>query len=184
MEIIATNWQPFQRLIMLFAGVGESGEVSLHRQYEMAIREHSSLIDRICFGYAKTQGDLEDLRQDALLNLWESMEAFKGQCSMKTWVYRLTLNSCVSSVRKSSRRPTTVELTDLYDMVEENQRSLLSELHEAISQLNPIDKAIVLLWLEGESYDEIAAIVGVTKSNVAVRLHRAKDKLKNILNNE
>lgn len=181
MVISVTYPNLFQRLRMFFAAFVESEDTKQHRQYKTIIREHSELIDRICFGYSRSQEDMEDLRQDALLNLWESMSAFKGQCSMKTWVYRLTLNSCVSALRKSYRRPSTVPLTELCDVIEDNQPLKLSELHEAISQLNPIDKAIVLLWLEEESYDEIAAIVGLTKSNVAVRIHRAKEKLKTIL---
>lgn len=170
-----------RRMALLFTDLVESDDARLRSRYEAAVREHSPLIDRICFGYANTKEDMEDLRQDALLNLWESMAEFRGQCSMKTWVYRLTLNSCVSSLRKSYRRPATVELTDLCNITEDDQRQQLSELHEAISQLNPIDKAIVLLWLEEESYDEIASIVGLTKSNVAIRIHRAKDKLKTLL---
>ena len=167
---------------MLFADFVESEDSRLRRRYELAIKEYSPLIDRICFGYARCKEDMDDLRQDAMLNLWESMSVFKDQCSMKTWVYRLTLNSCVSSLRKSYRSPVTVQMTEFCDVIEEDQHQQLSELHEAISQLNPIDKAIVMLWLEDESYDAIAMIVGLTKSNVAVRIHRAKDKLRTLLN--
>lgn len=172
----------FIRLALFFATMVENEDYRRQKQYETAVKEHSALIDRICFGYAKTREDMEDLRQDALLNLWASMSKFNGDCSMKTWVYRLTLNSCVSTLRKNYRRPVTIQLTEVCELANDDQRQTLSELHEAIAQLNPIDKAIVLLWLEEESYEEIATIVGLSKSNVAVRLHRTKDKLKTILN--
>lgn len=159
-------------------------EAVLRQKYEEAVREHKSMIERICFGYSSSVAEMEDLCQDALLNLWESMPAFRQQCSMKTWVYRLTLNTCVSSLRKSSRKVTTVELSRLYDRADTDSEheSLLADLHEAIGELNPIDKAIMLLWLEEETYEDIAGITGVSKANVATRLHRAKSKLKTILN--
>lgn len=172
----------FRGLALFFATMVESEDHRQQKQYETAVKEHSALIDRICFGYAKTREDMEDLRQAALLNLWASMSKFNGDCSMKTWVYRLTLNSCVSTLRKNYRRPVTMQLAEVCDMIEDDQRQTISELHEGIAQLNHIDKAIVLLWLEDESYDEIASIVGLSKSNVAVRLHRAKDKLRTIMN--
>ncbi|MDE7402048.1 MAG: RNA polymerase sigma factor [Muribaculaceae bacterium] len=152
----------------------------IHRLYDSAIREHSALIDRICFGYANSLYDLDDLKQDAMLNLWESMNLFKGDCSMKTWVYRITLNTCVSSLRKRYRSISTVELTSLYDTVDYDveRKQVITDLHEAIATLNPIDKAIVLLWLEEESYEEISQITGLSVNNVGVRLHRAKSKLK------
>ncbi|MDE6321482.1 MAG: RNA polymerase sigma factor, partial [Muribaculaceae bacterium] len=107
------------------------------------------MIERICFGYSSSVSEMEDLRQDALLNLWESMPSFKKQCSMKTWIYRITLNTCVSAMRKSYRKASTVELSELYDKAETDTGNevLIAELHEAIGKLSPIDKAIMLLWL-------------------------------------
>lgn len=153
-------------------------------RFDSALKEYSALIDRICFGYAKSTADLEDLRQDALLYLWESMPAFKGNCSMKTWVYRITLNSCVSSIRKSRNKISLVQLNELYDTVDydEEEKEVIKDLHEAIGMLNALDKAIILLWLEGEEYEEISKITGVSKSNVAVRIHRAKEKLRTMVN--
>ena len=153
------------------------------RSYSEAVASYGSLIDRLCFGYVKTADDFKDLKQDVLMNLWESMPKFNGDCSMKTWVYRLTLNVCVSSLRKSYRRVSTVQLTEFYDIVdyEPEQKEELAGLHEAIASLNPLDKAIMILWLEEESYEEIAVITGLTRANVATRIHRAKNKLKSIM---
>ncbi len=168
----------------LLARIGTANSVAARRSgYDEAVRSYGSLIDRLCFGYARTASDFDDLRQDVLMNLWLSMPKFQGDCSMKSWVYRLTLNVCVSSLRKSYRRIHTVELTELYDMVDggAEQKETLSELHEAISCLNPLDKAIMILWLEEEPYDEIARITGLSRANVATRIHRAKQRLKSII---
>lgn len=161
-----------------------SAEQPRRRLFDQAFSVYRSLIDRICFGYADSCEEMEDLRQDALLNLWESMDKYRGDCSMKSWVYRITLNTCVSTVRKRSHRPKTIALTGLYDILaDDGSKDLLAELHEAISKLSPIDKAIIMLWLDEMSYEEISMIMGLSKSIVTIRLHRAKKRLKSIMNN-
>lgn len=149
-------------------------------RYSEAVNCYGMLIDRLCFGYSKTSADFDDLKQDVLMNLWVSMPKFNGECSMKTWVYRLTLNVCVSSLRKSYRRVSTVQLTELYDIIdcEPEYKDLFADLHKAIASLNHLDKAIMMLWLEDESYDDISEITGLTRANVATRIHRAKNKIK------
>ena len=169
-------------IVLFYSSVVSKNSEDNSQQYsfKLVIREFSNLIDRICFGYARSLADFEDLRQDALLNLWQSMVAYKGKCSMKTWVYRITLNSCVSSIRKSKKNITTVQLDEFYDVMdcEEDRKEMIRDLHEGLEMLNPIDKAIILLWLDGEEYEEISQIIGISKSNVAIRIHRAKEKLK------
>lgn len=173
--------------ILLFAAsvVGRRSEQQSRSDlFDRAFRDYGSLIDRICFGYADSSEAMADLRQDSLLNLWESMSKYHGDCSMKTWVYRITLNTCVSTIRKRSRQPKTIALNGLYDnLVDDDSKELLSELHEAISKLSPIDKAIIMLWLDETSYDDISLIMGLSKSIVTIRLHRAKQRLKSIMNN-
>lgn len=170
---------------LIVKSIEGSGNKKLIRvRFDEAIKTYGRLIERICFGYAKSLQEMEDLRQDSFLNLWESMANYHGGCSMKTWVYRITLNTCVSSFRKSQRRINTVQLTELFDIIEnDDDKSLMAELHTAISALNPIDKAVVMLWLDEVPYDEIAEIVGITKAHVATRLHRAKDKLRKLMQN-
>lgn len=153
------------------------------QRYAQAVDAYGTLIDRLCFGYTRTPSDFDDLKQDVLLNLWEAMPRFKEECSMKTWVYRLTLNVCVSSLRKNYRRVSTVQISEMAEIVEyePDKKEMFMELHEAIGCLNPLDKAIMILWLEEESYDGIAEITGLTKANVATRIHRAKGRLKTIM---
>ncbi len=117
------------------------------------------------------------------MNLWESIPKFRGECSMKTWVYRLTLNVCVTSLRKSYLRVSAVSLNELYDIVDydPDQKETLAELHDAVGCLNPLDKAIMILWLEEESYEGISRITGLSRNNVAVRIHRAKEKIRTLM---
>lgn len=157
---------------------------SLHSQFSSITSQFLPLIERICFNYANSFSELNDLKQDALINIWQSLPRFRGDCSIKSWIYRITLNSCVTSLRKSKRQVPTVQLTQLYDAMicdDESNRELLAELHESISKLNPIDKAIVTLWLDELSYDEISQIVGLSRQNVAKRLHFAKKKIKSLI---
>lgn len=163
----------FRWLIACIRDTDNSDEARRFR-YDEYVLSYGTLIDRLCFGYARTASDFDDLKQDVLMNLWLSMPKFKGDCSMKSWVYRLTLNVCVSTLRKSYRKISTVQIEELYDIVDcgPEQKDVIAEVHEAIDLLNPLDKAIMLLWLEEESYDDIAEITGLSRASVATRIHR------------
>lgn len=171
------------RFLMNAAEIDPSAANTETLLFEKTARDFAPLIERICFGYASSIDELDDLKQDALLNLWESMPKYRGRCSMKTWVYRLTLNTCVTTIRKNCRRVNTVSLSELYDTIEcdDERKATIAEIHDYIACLNPIDKAVMMLWLEDESYEEIAAVTGLTRGNVAVRIHRAKEKLKTMI---
>ncbi len=171
---------------MLCAAVAGEGEKERGREalYAEVAERHGDMIERICFGYARSVADMEDLRQDVMLNLWKALPSFRGDCAMRTWVYRLALNVCVTSLRKSYRRVDTTGINELLDLAccDDEQRETLAALHEAIGLLNPIDRTVVMLWLEEESYESIAAITGLTKGNVAQRIHRAKIRLRKLIN--
>ena len=152
----------------------------LHRLFESTVADHDAMIRRICLGYAHTSQDLEDLYQDVLVNIWRGLPAFRADSSMRTWVYRIALNTCVSTLRIRTRQP---PLTSLDDVILVPDRSLekkeaVKELYECIATLGPIDKAIVMMWLDEYSYEEIADTIGLKRNNVATRLHRAKERLK------
>lgn len=160
----------------------DTARASLERRFADIMRDYDSMIMRICFGYSRTAAELADLHQDALINIWQGLPGFKGDSSLKTWIYRVTLNTCVSTVRSERRRVPQTALDDFYNLVDEDadRRRLVSEMHDCISKLPPVDRAIMLLWLDDFSYDEIAATVGLGRNTVASRLRRAKEKLKNL----
>lgn len=162
------------------AGVVESGE-SLTARFNSLIASHGALISRICFSYAADGEDFKDLQQDVMLNIWKGLSSFREEATTVTWIYRVAFNTCVSTVRKRSRRPVTERLDsmpiDLPDAKEdEGMRERLETLHDLISALSPIDKAIVTMWLDDRKYEEIAEVVGMTKANITLRMHRIKER--------
>lgn len=170
------------KIVMFFA---ESlGVTSKSRQIEQffadTVQSHDAMIRRICLGYAANTQDLEDLYQDVLINIWRGLPSFRSESSMRTWIYRIALNTCVSTLRTRSRNPNQTSLDDVILVADDSQEKTqaVKDLYECISTLNPIDKAIMMMWLDEYSYDEIAETIGLKRNNVATRLHRAKEKLK------
>lgn len=189
--IMATEDYPMQARIewwlrrvwmSLSVAVGDVADRQvLQRRFEAVITQHSALISRICFSYATDGEEYKDLRQDVLINIWKGIATFRGDASSLTWVYRVTLNTCVSTVRKRSSRPATERLDTMpIDFPEEREEEGLRErfeiLHRLISELSPIDKAIVTMWLDERSYDEIAEVVGMSKNNIGLRLYRIRER--------
>ena len=147
------------------------------------VKQHKSTIYSVCYMFSTDKDEVDDLFQESLINLWRGMPSFEGRSQVATWVWRVTLNTCISSDRKK-RRNATVPLTmdiDLFDQSNE-QGAQAQLLRDRIQRLQPFDRAIVLLWLESMSYDEIAAIVGISPKNVGVRLYRIKEQLKQMTN--
>ena len=124
-----------------------------------------------------------DLFQEIVLQLWKGYPSFKGESKITTWMYRVALNTAISHLRKAGRRPRTEALADrAYQVadspVDEESKEKLAFLQIAIDQLSEIEKGIVMLYLESHSYDEIAQIMGLTKTHVGVKLNRIKKKLR------
>ncbi|MBQ8169689.1 MAG: sigma-70 family RNA polymerase sigma factor [Bacteroidales bacterium] len=153
---------------------------NLELDFARIIREHKGTIYTVCYMFSKDEEEVADLFQDILVNLWKGFAKFRGDSSIRTWIYRVSLNTCISADRKKKRRGETVPLDmkiNLFDDSAEDMKQVRM-LQDRISRLGPFDKAIVLLWLENLSYEEIASIVGITVKNVSVRLFRIKEQLK------
>ncbi|MDE7153050.1 MAG: sigma-70 family RNA polymerase sigma factor [Muribaculaceae bacterium] len=152
--------------------------------FELLVKEYKSTIYSICYMFAQNKAEADDLFQEALINLWQGSCGFRGESSLKSWVYRVTLNTCISYKRK--KKITTVDIDIAPDAFSEESAEgrQTRMLHDRISQLGPMDRAIILLWLENMPYDEIGAIVGMNAKAIGVRLVRIKEKLKKISNPE
>lgn len=150
------------------------------------LTEYDNMISRLCLGYARSGEDFEDLRQDVYTNIWQGLDGFRGEADIKTWIYRVTLNTCVSSVRRRTKSGVKISFDDFTDIMDDGaeKAELLAELHDAISELPSVDKAIILMWLDEMNYDDIAEVTGLKRNTLAVRLHRAKEKLKRVFNND
>ena len=134
--------------------------------------------------FSNNPEEVADLFQEILINLWKGFSKFRGESNLRTWIYRVSLNTCISYERKKSRRPDTLPLTmeiNLFEDSDDDSRQV-QMLRERISRLGPFDRAIVLLWLENMTYDEIGAIVGISAKNVSVRLVRIREQLKKMSN--
>ena len=155
-------------------------DLNLHNtaEFEQAVSTHADVISRICFYYSRSRAEYEDLRQDAMLNLWKGWTHFRGDSALGTWIYRVSLNTCISNLRSRNRNPLNFssELPDLIaDSDSDSQQ--LREMHKLIGQLPPREKAVVLMWLDEMPYDEIADVMGAPRNSVATWLRRAKEKL-------
>ena len=156
---------------------------TLELEFEQVVREHKSTIYTVCFMFSKDGDEVNDLFQEVLINLWKGFSSFKGASKVETWVWRVSFNTCISQERKkkkTSHIPLEMGI-DLFNDKDDDTRQI-QMLYQRIHQLKPFDRAIVLLWLEGMPYDEIAAIVGITVKNVSVRLYRIKEELKKMSN--
>ena len=154
------------------------------REFEQLVKKHKNTIYTVCFMFSKDSEEVNDFFQEVLINIWQGLPSFKGQSKMETWIWRISLNTCISCERKKKKNA-TVPLTMDVDFFEDKDADAqqVRMLYDRVHRLKPFDRAIVLLWLEGIAHDEIAAIVGITTSNVATRLFRIREQLKQMSNN-
>jgi RNA polymerase sigma-70 factor (ECF subfamily) len=155
---------------------------SMELDFERIVREHKGTIYTVCYMFSKDEDEVADLFQDILVNLWKGFAGFRGESSPRTWIYRVSLNTCISADRKKKRRGESIPLDMSINLFDDSAEDLkqIRMLQGRISRLGPFDRAIVLLWLENLTYEEIGAIVGITAKNVSVRLYRIKEQLRNM----
>ena len=151
------------------------------REFTQLVQEQKSTIYTVCYMFARDKDEAADLFQDVLINLWKGIGKFRNDSEISTWVYRVSLNTCISADRKKRKMPTTrLDMNiDLFDDDDTDSRQI-QVLRQRIQRLQPLDRAIVLLWLESLSYQEIADIVGLTPKNISVRLTRIRLQLKHM----
>jgi RNA polymerase sigma-70 factor (ECF subfamily) len=137
--------------------------------------------------YCNDRDDSEDLFQEIVLQLWRSYPAFKADAKVSTWMYRIGLNTAITRLRKNSRKPLTQSLSIEHQNLKDPLPQRIDieygeELQTAINMLNKLDKALVMLYLDEKNYKEIAEIIGISESNVGVKINRIKKKLQEIIN--
>ncbi len=155
----------------------------LEQEFTKMVKEYRKTIYTVCYFFSDNPTEVDDLFQEVLINLWKGYPKFRGDSSVKTWIWRVSLNTCCTVQRGKRRLIPTIPIleSDILPESEEPGRQL-KQLYERINKLELFDRAIILLWLESMSYDEIAAIVGLTASAVTVRLFRIKEQLKSMSN--
>ena len=154
-------------------------------RFTKLVREYKNTVYTVCMMFAESPDETDDLVQEALINLWRGFKTADDVC--KSWVWRVTMNSCITIDRKKKRKrssecPLTADMESVMNNDEGNRNANVRLLYDRIHQLNPFDRAIVMLWLDGMPYDEIGEIMGITTKNVSVRLIRIKEQLKKMNN--
>ena len=148
------------------------------------IQDNKGIIFKVCNAYCPLMQDREDLAQEIIYNLWKSWPGFNNSYKFSTWMYRIALNVAISSYRKKNKDISTISLdenkTEIIDKIEpyENTEENSALLQQFINALNTLDRALMLLYIDGKSYGEIADILGITETNTATKINRIKNILK------
>ena len=164
--------------------MSKHSQTALEEDFIRTVRENERIIYKVCSFYVSEQSPMDDLYQETVFNLWKSFPKFRHESSYSTWIYRVALNTCISDLRKESKYSRKVPLFFSEEMAFEpdNMEDEIRELYRLIYQLKNLERAIILLWLEEKSYQEIADITGLSLCNVGTKLKRIKEKLKTMSN--
>lgn len=146
---------------------------------------YKEVVAKVCYLYTTPQAPFDDLYQEVMINLWQGMSSFRGEAKVSTWVYRMALNTCISWHRTNKKHKNNVSIDSVpFDTPDNESGAQRLEqyyrLKALIDNLNPIEKAIITLWLDEKPYSEIALIIGISQQNVGIRLHRIKEKLQKL----
>ena len=148
--------------------------------FTQLVREHKSTIYTVCYMFSKDEEEVNDLFQETLINMWKGIDKFREESKISTWIYRVALNTCLLQERKKKRQVPKVPLTMDVNFFEDDSANAtqVRQLHQRIGKLGLVDRALVMMWLEGMSYDEIGAVMGISAQHVGVKLFRIKEMLK------
>ena len=155
-------------------------EIEQKQIFDQWLSHHKGILFKIVRAFAFTPHDQDDLFQDISLQLWQSIPDFRGEAKASTWIYRVALFSASTWVRKEKKQPPTQPLADVEHILTtrtEPANDQLIWLYEQIARFDQIDRSVCILLLDGFSYKEIAAILGISESNVGVKIHRIKQHL-------
>ncbi len=153
-----------------------------NNSFTSMVGRYEKIIFSVCFFYASSEVPFDDIRQEDLISLFKGYRNYRKECSESTWVYRVCINTCLFSLRKFTPKLKTISFDELPEVhfQDENAnetKEKLEWLYSIIAQLNPMDKALILMWLDEFSYEEIALNMGIPRNTVASRLHRIKEKI-------
>ena len=149
------------------------------------INEHRAMLHKVCNVYCHSDADRQDMFQEIVIQSWRAYPNFRGDSKFSTWLYRIALNTAISDLRKQQRRikvyyPETVPFELSNEPTNSEEEEQLQQLYKAIGQLGEIERAIVMLYLEDKSYDEMEEILGINQNNLRVKMNRIKEKLRKL----
>lgn len=155
-------------------------------KFVQLLEKHQNILHKICRMYAADKHEHNDLFQEMSVQLWKAFPKFRGDSKFSTWMYRVSLNTAITLYRKKKKRVDNNDIDQVAFKIEAEEYDSTTEeniklLYQAIKELNDIDKALVLLYLEEKDYEEIAKTLGISQVNARVKMNRVKKKLKKIL---
>lgn len=147
--------------------------------FDTILAEYGHMVDKVCYMYGADEEQRKDLYQECMANVWQGLRNFRGDSKISTWLYRACINTCITCYRRTSRADATVSIDDAGPLTadESSRPDDLKEMYRLISCLTPVEKAIIMMWLDEKSYDEISEVTGMPRNTVASRLRRIKSKL-------
>src|SRR5688500_17310585 len=150
--------------------------------------DYYPMVFQMCKGFVKGDADLaKDLSQDVFINTWNALDKFKGASSYKTWIYRITVNTCLKFIR-DKKELQKIALEDVINHPNERlaaeEETISQRLYQAVGQLGEIDRLIIIMVLDDLEYHQIAAVIGISSVNLRVKIHRIRKQLKSILEND
>lgn len=150
------------------------------KEFIALLNQHQKIIYKVCNLYMQSHADREDLFQEITLQAWKAYGNFRGEAKFSTWLYRVALNTAITYYRKEKKKIvfTTDEVPEQATGPQDPIEMQTKAMYAAIADLSRIDKAIVMLYLEDYSYNEISEVVGITPNNIAVKMNRIKGRLR------
>ena len=155
--------------------------------FDQLYRDYAPMVKQVCTGFLNGDRALaEDLAHDVFINVWNAFSKFRGEANYKTWIYRITVNSCLHYLRKPGMKaglaPEQLEnIRDQDTEVTAKGQEQVSELYRAIGQLAEVDRLIIMMVLDELEYDQIASVMGISEATLRVKIHRIKQRIKNII---
>lgn len=149
------------------------------------VHEHRAMLYKVCNVYCHSEQDRQDMFQEIIIQLWRAYPNFRGDSKFSTWLYRIALNTAISDLRKQQRRvktyyPETIPYEPMAESAAHQKEEQLKNLYRAIAHLGEIERAIVMLYLEDKSYEEMEEILGINQNNLRVKMNRIKEKLRKL----
>jgi RNA polymerase sigma factor (sigma-70 family) len=154
-----------------------------NNEFSNLVNENRGIIFKVCNSYCSNKTDIEDLAQEIVYQLWKSYSSYDTSYKFTTWMYRIALNTAISFYRKQKKSGNTISLEEHLIEIADNHEPVITDqninlLQQFINELKELDKALMILYLEEKTYKEIAEIMGITETNVATKINRVKEKLK------
>lgn len=155
------------------------------QDFLLLVQEHQGIIRKVCHLYGRNDADRDDLYQEIVIQLWKAFGSFRGDAKVSTWMYRIALNTAISNLRKQSRKvtlsfPEFIPKDEAETYEEKLKEEKLQQMYAAIGRLTEVEKAIVMLYLEDKSYDEMEEILGIGNGALRVKMNRIKEKLRSL----